>query len=217
MEPPTIPLEYLSKQAYTDAMAKAYKKYWTQEIESNPIAHFRIDEDADIIEFYKSRSHGVGYTHVFITVTPKADVTFKSFQKKVEKSLTKKWIKSALYCYEWRDKNVGLHMHMLVELKAQKKLSEMHREFWSTFKTLLGDNKKNVMIIATNKPENVVNYLSGLKDGKRKKNYAQDILNRMQLGYDEPKKPISYHLERSAKVILPETLFLGPPPNDQNG
>ncbi len=200
MDYPNIPLEYLKKQALQDAISRIYKSFYQEEIEENPIDYLRIDEDDDVIEWLKNRPTGLDYTHTFVTVTPKSTVTFEEFKKKVEKSLTKKWIDEAWYVYEWRQFDRGLHLHMLIKFNKNKKPSEVHREFWSTFKKLLGLSKKNVNVKNSNRPKNLMQYLKGWKHGARKKNYAQDIINRIQLDILDPKKPIYHHLERSAKL-----------------
>lgn len=203
MEPTDIPLEWLKKQALQDAISHVYKKYYKDDIEINPLEYLRLDEDDDVIQWLKSKPTGLGYSHTFITVTPKSTVTFKELNNKVKKALKKKWIKSAHYCYEWRNGDEGLHLHMLVEFVKTKKPSHVHREFWSTFKNLLGECKKNVTVINTNKPANIMQYLKGYKDGQPKRNAGHDIINRTKLNILNPKQPISYHLERSGKPLLP--------------
>ncbi|AXH77931.1 MAG: putative replication initiation protein [Cressdnaviricota sp.] len=118
----------------------------------------------------------------WITINPKPDTKLDVFLKLLEKSINKKWIDKYYYNIEQRGETLenigtGLHSHMLIVPSSHKRKSEVHREFHSTFKAIVG-NKLHVHI--QDFPDNIIqdklDYLNGLKwDGEKQTKINMDI------------------------------------------
>lgn len=86
----------------------------------------------------------------FITVNPAASTIkdFDALRVKVERCVSKRWVKKYQYCYEQRSsdpENIhGLHAHILI--RREIKPSHTEREIRSTFAKLVGDPKRHIHI-----------------------------------------------------------------------
>lgn len=114
-----------------------------------------------------------------ITINPKPNTDVTLFVKLMEKAMTKKWITKSYWCFEWRNIDEGLHAHAIIQYKT-KRPSEIKREFQTTFKNLIGNNKHvNIIKIWNGKELNrCYDYLKGLKKNNFKKNHVNDVRNR---------------------------------------
>ncbi len=135
------------------------------------------NEIEDIRSYIKTRAKR-RYKYIMITVNPMEDTPVYMLSKKIIKCISKKWIKNAMYCHEWRDKEIGLHCHIRCEID-DKNPCEINRECFNTFKNLVG-NKLHVNIKMSNANKAFQNYVMGLKDGKPKPNHKYDKVNRLK-------------------------------------
>ncbi len=142
--------------------------------------HFIEEEELEELEEYVERRQKRRYKYIMITVNPKEDTPWRTLNKKVLKCIAKKWIKNATWCYEWREKKMGLHAHIRCEIE-DKNPCEINRECYNTFKHLVG-NKLHVNIKMSNANKAFLNYVKGLKNGKQKENAEHDEINRKELG-----------------------------------
>lgn len=131
------------------------------------------------IEQYVQQRQKRRYKYIMITVNPMEDIPWHELDKKVKKCIKKKWIKNATYCYEWRNKMLGLHTHIRCEI-TDKNPCEINREVYNTFKNLVG-NKLHVNIKMSNANEAFLNYVKGLKNKQPKQNAEYDEENREKL------------------------------------
>lgn len=114
-----------------------------------------------------------------ITINPKDTVPLNRFYDRVERAMSKKWIKKSQWCFEWRNGDKGLHSHGLI-LYDKKRPSEIKREFINTFKSMIGNNMHvNFKPVFTKiEFDRCVDYLKGIKKGNKKNNYDEDKNNR---------------------------------------
>lgn len=131
-----------------------------------------------ITEYIESRN-GNRYKYIMITVNPNEDVEHKLFCKKIRKALKKVWINNWMYCIEWRDGEKGMHAHIKIWLDENKNPYRCKGEFYNTFKHVVG-NKQHINIRYSNTDGCFEKYIMGIKDGEKKKNYADDIGNRVK-------------------------------------
>ncbi len=118
-----------------------------------------------------------------ITVNPKDDTPVYMLSKKIIKCISKKWIRTAIYCHEWRNEKEGLHCHIGCEID-DKNPSEINRECYNTFKNMVG-NKRHVNVKMSNGLKAFENYVMGIKDGKAKPNSKFDKINRISEGLED--------------------------------
>jgi len=110
---------------------------------------------------------------VWVTVNPEPSVTFKQLETKVDKAVSKAWIESYAYAYEFRkldNNNNGLHVHILLR-KGEKRQSEVIREVTNTFKSLVGIPDKHIDIRFYDYEylNDKMDYLNGIKYDDDKK------------------------------------------------
>lgn len=118
------------------AMTETFKEFWFAELERKVREKFPVAKNTSRI--------------YWITINPKDEATLETFLKKLEKVVTKKWIQTYYYNIEQRGESMetagkGLHSHMLIIPSSSKRKSEVHREFYSTFKDIVG-NKLHVNV-----------------------------------------------------------------------
>lgn len=116
-----------------------------------------------------------------ITVNPRDDVDLDILNKKVEKAIKKKYIDHFMYCYEWREENKGLHCHIRIVTNKKKKRSEIKREFYNTFKHLVG-NSMHVDVKYGCRKDSYIDYIKGIKNGQPKENSKHDTIMREKHG-----------------------------------
>lgn len=133
----------------------------------------------DKFEKYVFNRRSKRYKWIMITANFMEGAPLKEIRKKVEKCLKKKWIAKASYCYEWRDKDVGLHWHCKMEIKdgSEKDVYSCKRECYNTFKDLCG-HKMHVNVRYSNIEGCFDDYIKGLKKGELKVNNKYDVMNR---------------------------------------
>jgi len=170
-------MENLKQLSRKSAIQKVLTNYYTDAIYTVPTEFFDPDSESDIINWVNKRNVSGKYDYALVTINPKSDI-FPPFEKAVNKALKKKFIKTALYNYEWRNDNVGLHVHMLITLTKPKKRSEIRREFYNTFKYLVG-GELHIHVIMTNDHINMKAYIAGTKNNRPKQNKHRDMVNRL--------------------------------------
>ncbi len=126
------------------------------------------------------------YKFALITINPREGTNIAEFSKKIQKATGKVWIKDFSYVYEWRNIDLGLHVHIKVAINEDKNPYRIKGEFYNTFKHLVG-NKKHVDVRYSNRKDCFEKYLRGLKKG---------------LGGYEPKKTHIYDIEMRKKYNL---------------
>jgi hypothetical protein len=168
----------LHAQSQKTAITRVLTSYYTDLIHEQPESFFDVTSESTVINWIQKKNSSNKYDYAFVTINPSSD-NFQPFQKAVNKALTKAFISKATYNYEWRSKDVGLHVHILLTLNKPKKRSEIHREFYSTFKNLVG-NSRHIHVIMTNNYQNFLKYIEGYKDGNPKPNMIKDQANRIR-------------------------------------
>ena len=76
--------------------------------------------------------------YIFINVNPMPNYSLLSFIQLIEKSLKKKWIKSALYVLEQRGENLeeagkGFHTHIIIQKDETKNYNQCLKELGRSF------------------------------------------------------------------------------------
>lgn len=173
--------------AQNRAKRKILSEFWYDKV-SNDFEWLKHDVPknfkSEVREYLESRNSS-RYKYAMFTINPKEGTVFSELQKKVEKALKKVWVENYLFCYEWRDKDKGLHVHIKVWIKKEKNPYHCKREIYNTFKHLVG-NKKHVNVRYSNREGCFDEYIkNGIKDGKKKKNSEFDRINRELLNIPE--------------------------------
>lgn len=178
-----ITLTKLTREIDEELQAKAL----TECIMSRYRAHFNklLDEgDADDIlplmkdindEKKKKDEETTKSDYVFITVNPKSTVPLNEFQKLVNKSVEKSFIKKSLHVIEQRGENMdelgkGFHAHILIN-KGDYRLSHLRREFARTFNKVCDTDLHqcfNIQICKKSDLKKRQNYMIGVKDDEAK-------------------------------------------------
>lgn len=184
-----------------DEIAKLKKKVVLKALELEFRDQFYSDPDSmldgkykeawDILhEIKKDNKEGMHCQYALVTVNPKEESDedpdwLRSFVAKVEKAVTKKWIKWYMYCFEQRgtsegcDLGRGVHAHILVHYDRKRK-SQIEREFRSTFKKFIGnDQHVNVKLTTDKLYKNFISYIKGeskSKVGSKKAKHVSDEL-----------------------------------------
>lgn len=109
----------------------------------------------------------------FITVNAKKDTCIKDLVKCIDKAKTKKWIDSAMYCYEQRSETIeefkGFHCHMLIIANKKKYKTDIINEFYNTCKSITTKNAINCKYVKTQKDVDQIQlYMRGIKKDKLK-------------------------------------------------
>lgn len=112
--------------------------------------------------------------YALITVNPIPGTTTKDLLQLYKRAREKNWIINTYSCFEWRGIDVGLHLHMCIWLKKHKAKSQIHREMYNTFKSLV--KYKLHINVQINKldPGHFITYINGVKGGLPKKNSEND-------------------------------------------
>lgn len=124
---------------------------------------------------------------LWVTVNVKPEVPYAQLSKSVDKLVTKKWITSYAYAYEFRkadQQNCGLHVHIALP-RGTKRPSEADREIRNTFKHLVGDSARHidVKIYDLKLLNDKIDYLNGIKDDPQKEeSIAFTKQKRIELG-----------------------------------
>lgn len=126
---------------------------------------------------------------LWITVNVKPEITLEMLQKQVEKAVTKTWVQTYAYAYEFRGAdsgNCGLHAHICLP-RGHKKACEAIRELRNTFKTLIGTDKAlDIRTYSMEFLNDKIEYLLGHKDDSEKDGAIEFTQNkRTQLGLKE--------------------------------
>lgn len=190
----TLPL---IDDAKKKVVTKLLQAYYHDILMDDPVTFLRDDTDPAFIQYILDNRE-LQFGCALVTVNPKEGTTYQDLNKKVLKAMRKSMILKYLYCYEWREGKKGLHVHMIVTLTMKKKRSHIQREFYSTFKSLVG-NSLSVNIQTTNCIANMRKYVQGLKQGVEKKNFINDRKNRAEMGIaDYVQDGIEHSLDEEA-------------------
>jgi len=166
-----------------DAKAKAYLRA-IQDAEALDIRQRIEDGDFEgmpeleaIYSRIKNRRKNGGalYEYEWVTVNCAPGVQLEDVQRKVEKFVNRKIVKSAEWVYEQRGSieeqmGSGMHVHMLVRQSGALFHGDFTRNARSTFKTLVG-NDNAVCVIGcknVNDVEKRRKYMNGEKQGEAK-------------------------------------------------
>lgn len=116
---------------------------------------------------------------LMLTVNPRDGVSLPDFVKRVEKAVSKKWILQAHWVFEQRSDTSdykGMHAHILFRHDG-KRLSQIRREFASTFHSVCDVSNPSIMNLRLCPGEDdfkrMVSYLRGEKDFKGDKSYKE--------------------------------------------
>jgi len=156
------------------------RRYYFDWYNDNPEALERDTGCKGIAEYTLKKQYKPSAKIYLVTVNPRPDVDIDALSKKVVKCVKKIWIKEWMYCYEWREGDSGLHVHIRLTLNKKKKLSEVRRECFNTFKTLV-EYRQHVNIKFALREDSFIDYVRGIKGGEPKDNHKHDIANRREL------------------------------------
>lgn len=171
------------QEKFMGQMEKAFDKivfeFWKEEILKDVNIYLRRVPKQLREQFSKyctKRTKG-RYKYIMATINFVDGAMLDVIRKKVKKICKKIWVNRAMYCYEWRNEDTGLHVHMKIELVDGKKPYDCKREIYNTVKHIVG-NKMHVNLRYSNVDDCFENYIKGIKRGHRKKNYDNDVINR---------------------------------------
>lgn len=133
--------------------------------------------------------------YMFITISPKSDITVKTLYDKTNKMVKNKTIESYLYVFEQREKEdlnkvYGIHMHLLLKHKFTK-YSRFLSQIRSTYGSVVGniDNPRFIDIKYCREMKdvyNMVEYMIGdKKDSDKQQKQKIDKLWRQKWGIEE--------------------------------
>lgn len=159
---------------FEEAKQDAYKKFFTKfhtyklyngEYNDNPL----VRDCLDYIKTEEGRGTPFGY---FITVNPREGTDVDYFYTKVNKALSKKWIKDVVCTFEQRSDSFeefyGMHAHMYLRSHS-KPSSQVRREFTSVFKSVVGSHKSvNIQLIKQTDEDKIISYILGDKKDPEK-------------------------------------------------
>lgn len=167
-----------------NAMKKLAKEYWYDKlIEESELWRDYVPKNLrdDFGKYVTKRKGCNRYKYLLFTINFTEGTDVGNAVKKVEKCVHKKWIKSALYCFEWRGSDNGFHCHLRCEIIKDKNAYRCKGEVYNTFKHMVG-NKMHVNLRYSNSDNAFVDYVKGLKKGKPKANCVYDDYNRDKYG-----------------------------------
>ena len=158
------------ERALRQSVTKIYEKYITDTFMENPdlIASERLKKAVDYLIAKQKNSPKAAKEYAWITINPNPDgLDNDEFHAKVHKCAKKKWVTDCMYVFEQRSETectgVGLHAHMLIK-RDGKVPSEIEREFRSTFKDMVGNNRHiYIRYIGEEAAMQKVEYMKGLK------------------------------------------------------
>lgn len=156
-------------EAKFDAIKKHCREYWYEYFKEYP----QDIKLAGVTNYLETRYKQNREKIYLVTINPIEGTDIVRFIKKIEKCLKKKWIKHWMWCMEWRDMDKGMHAHIRIEANKPKKPSEVRRECYNTFKDLVG-NVQCVDVRFGRREDAYVEYIQGIKEGKKKPNYEHD-------------------------------------------
>jgi len=167
----------------TEALKKLFKEYWYDNIIHNPetVDDFLPDHSKEDFQKYIAKRTNTRYKYIMFTINPIKDVEVEVLLKQFTKYTKKKWITQHYSCFEWRGSTIddGIHIHSKVWLHEDKNPYETKREVFNTFKNLVG-NIKHINVRYSNRDYCFEDYIRGIKDGKNKENYHNDLKIRQE-------------------------------------
>lgn len=128
----------------------------------------------------KAKMRGTKYKYCMFTINFKEEIDIEYIKKKLKKCLTKNWIEQYIYCYEWRDIDKGMHVHLKTWIKEGKVVYNCKKEVYNTFKDLVG-NKLHVNVRYSNRNDCFNEYIKGYKLGQVKPTHIHDCVMRNRL------------------------------------
>lgn len=156
------------------ALIKLNKEFYYDYYKNNPEQLIKYASNDRMRQYKKDyfqtrKNSKCRYKYAMITVAPYKDVELKEFMKKVNKALSKTYIKSSVSCIEWThessEDNGGMHLHTRIEIQ-DKDPYRIKKEFYNTFKNLT--EPQCVKINYSNDPEAFIDYIKGFKKGVEK-------------------------------------------------
>lgn len=170
-----LEVEDAKARAYLKAIQDAQAIIIRQKIEAG-----QFEGMPELQELYsqirnRNGNGGAIYSHYWLTVNVAPGVLLDDVQAKVRKFVNRKIVRSAEWVYEQRgatedEMGKGLHVHMLVQPATALSLTHFRRNAYSTFKTLVG-NEKAVDVRPCKSESDVEKrrkYMSGEKDDLEK-------------------------------------------------
>lgn len=163
--------------AYRRALINTYTKKYELLLEQGEYDEYHpcLRQLRDKVDEYAKKTSD----WLLLTVNPREGVSLSDFVQKVEKAVKKKWIQQVHWVFEQRSETSdyrGMHAHILYR-HQNKKLSEMRREFMSTFHTICDVQNPKIlnfqMVPGEEDFKRMVQYLRGEKDFKGAKAYKE--------------------------------------------
>lgn len=178
-------------KARKQVLRKAYESLYSEQLEANPEAYLKLyfDDtiDTELVDHINDKkSIRKGYKRYMITVNPKPDVELDALINKIKKATKKIYIKNYQYTIEWRKLDAGMHTHIIIDMDPtrEKKMSEVHREFFYTFRDLVG-NKLHVNIIGTTRSTGFDDYIRGIQEGEPKSTHEVSEIMRKKFNLEQ--------------------------------
>lgn len=168
-----------------EAIKKIAKQYFYDKILAEPdnITDYVPKSLVEDFQKYCKKRTGQRYAYCMITVNFKPDVKIADIIKYTLKAHKKRWIKAYFYAYEQHGDyhNVGHHPHLHTKLwlEENKNSYEVKREFYNTFKHIVG-NKLHVNVRYSNTANCFEEYIMGIKNKEPKPTADTDKIWREQ-------------------------------------
>lgn len=173
----------LMYKARIKAIEKKMYQFWMHKLEQEPekLMGKYIGKYRDELFDYTQKSGGKKYECLMVTINLKEDVDLQEVIKKTKKCIKKVWINKYLYCYEVRGENRGLHIHMKLIIRDNKKIYDCKREIYNTYKHLVG-NKLHVNMRYSKNINAFEDYILGYKEGELKEHHRDSVIYRDENG-----------------------------------
>jgi len=183
------------KKAYCDAYMTFYKTIYLRSMVGQFMSEGKVpNADLDptmrqLIE-YQINQTVTKPPYIFLTVNPSPDITLPELKKAIEKFIKKKSITLYFYVFEVRDKDSGLHCHILLKYINIKPF-DFKRSAKNTFKNVCDSSNPhclNFKFIECAILPDKIQYLLGEKQDKKLKgvSYSKEyrVTHKLQEFYE---------------------------------
>lgn len=117
--------------------------------------------------------------YVLLTVNPRGGITLKQFMQKIEKFVTKSFVKEYYYVYEVRNGEDGLHSHVIFRYTCRPyDLKKSMKTFFQDICDSSNYNILNYKFIPEETIKDKIDYLEGKKKESKQKSYNDTLAYR---------------------------------------
>lgn len=175
-----LPLEKLYQREVEELTKRKFKLILEQQFKLGTLTEIHsgladvIHKNDEQLKIKLAKEHHNGW--LWITISPKPEISFAEFRKKVDKLVNRKMFKSAEWAFEQRSSDpnqfYGFHAHILAQRCLSYKPSKCKRGIKNTCKGLVGsvdnNNVLNIQIIGDDYAIDKAQYFKGIKTGAGK-------------------------------------------------